>query len=90
MIPSAGNPDSLQMADVPTTAAMQQGDVIVTSGLGNAHGLQSLLPQGIPIGTVTSVSESDGTQVKTDPGDPVRRLPGHEPRAGAQGARVSG
>jgi len=63
IIPSAGNPDMLQMLDVSTSAAMQQGDVIVTAGLTN--GLQALLPTGIPIGTVTSVSESDSNTVKT-------------------------
>jgi len=63
VLPSAGNPDMLQMINVPISAAMQQGDVIVTAGFGTGSKLQALLPQGIPIGTVTSVSESDsGTQ----------------------------
>jgi cell shape-determining protein MreC len=44
---------------------MQQGDVIVTAGLGQGTDLKALLPQGIPIGTVTSVSESDTTNQKT-------------------------
>jgi rod shape-determining protein MreC len=65
IIPSAGNPDMLQMLNVPTSAAMQQGDVIVTSGLGQGTDLKALLPPGIPIVTVTSVSESDIATQKT-------------------------
>jgi rod shape-determining protein MreC len=60
--PTPGNPDVLTMMAVPVTASMGEGDVIVTAGL--AHGLTALLPQGIPIGTVTSVSESDTTATK--------------------------
>jgi rod shape-determining protein MreC len=60
--PTPGNPDVLTMMAVPVTASMGEGDVIVTAGL--AHGLTALLPQGIPIGTVTSVSESDTTGTK--------------------------
>ena len=63
IIPSAGNPDMLQMIGVSTSSAMQQDDVIVTAGLGTR--LQALLPAGIPIGTVTSVSESDSGTQKT-------------------------
>lgn len=62
VVPTAGNPDVLTMMAVPVTAATAEGDVIVTAGLG--HGLTALLPQGIPIGTVTSVSESDTTSTK--------------------------
>ena len=57
VLPTAGNPDVLTMTAVPVTASMGEGDVIVTAGLRN--GLTALLPQDIPIGTVTSVSESD-------------------------------
>jgi rod shape-determining protein MreC len=59
-LPSSGDPGVLNLAMVPQAAQVSVGQVVVTAGLqANSQHLQSLLPAGIPIGQVTSVSQSE-------------------------------
>lgn len=55
--PEVGNPSTLQLSDLPTTAPqVGTGQIIVTSGFqdsGNGA-IHSLYPAGIPIGTISS------------------------------------
>ncbi len=44
-----GNIDSIQLDNVPTSADIRQGDLLVTSGLGGVY------PEGYPVAYVTSV-----------------------------------
>ncbi len=57
--PEVGEPGRLLMSYVESTAGVQPGDYVVTSGTVASPG-QSLYPKGIPIGQVTSVNEQNG------------------------------
>ena len=57
--PEVGEPGRLLMNYVESTAGIQPGDYVVTSGTIASPG-QSLFPKGIPIGQVTSVNEQNG------------------------------
>jgi rod shape-determining protein MreC len=59
-VPNAGNPGVLDLQMVPQAEQVKPNQVVVTAGLQpNRQNLQALLPAGIPIGLVTSVSQSD-------------------------------
>ena len=59
-VPNPGNPGVLDLQMVPQAEQVKPNQVVVTAGLqANRQGLQALLPAGIPIGLVTSVSQSD-------------------------------
>ena len=59
-VPSSGNPGVLDLQMVTQSEQVNPGQVVVTAGLqANSQHLQSLLPAGIPIGQVTSVSQTD-------------------------------
>lgn len=49
----------LRLANVPETVDIKQGDILVTSGLGEHY------PEGYPLGKVTSVSKDPGLQFAT-------------------------
>ncbi len=57
--PEVGEPGKLLMSYLESTAGVQPGDYVVTSGTVASPG-QSLYPKGIPIGQVTSVNEQNG------------------------------
>jgi rod shape-determining protein MreC len=57
--PEVGEPGRLLMSYLESTAGVQPGDYVVTSGTVASAG-QSLYPKGIPIGQVTSVNEQNG------------------------------
>jgi rod shape-determining protein MreC len=57
--PEVGEPGKLLMSYVESTAGVQPGDYVVTSGTVASPG-QSLFPKNIPIGQVTSVNEQNG------------------------------
>jgi rod shape-determining protein MreC len=60
--PSSGSNGVLSLLMVGQDENVQTGQVVVTSGIhANSRGLQALLPAGIPIGQVTSVSQSDNS-----------------------------
>ena len=47
--------DTLRMEYVPGTADVQEGDLVVTSGI------DGIYPKGFPVGTVESVDRGPGT-----------------------------
>jgi rod shape-determining protein MreC len=57
-MPSDGDPGVLSLKMVPQEEQVSTGQVIVTAGLQSGR-LQSLLPAGIPIGQITSVSQDE-------------------------------
>jgi rod shape-determining protein MreC len=60
--PSSGSTGVLSLLMVGQDKSVHAGQVVVTSGIhANSRGLQALLPAGIPIGQVTSVSQSDNS-----------------------------
>lgn len=57
--PAVGSPNQLLLQDIPGTAQIRAGDPVVTSGWRSPSGsFSSLYPAGIPIGSVTSVNQS--------------------------------
>lgn len=57
---SPGDPSTLQMQDVRTTKEVQPGDFVLTSGFTTpGQHLRSHFPRGLPIGRVSSVSNTD-------------------------------
>jgi rod shape-determining protein MreC len=64
--PEAGNPTTLQLLDLPTTAQASTGQMVVTSGFKDPGqtAIHSLYPPGIPIGTISS--ENPQTSVQTN------------------------
>ena len=64
--PQAGNPSTLQLIDLPTTAQVNTGQMVVTSGFKDPGepSIHSVYPRGIPIGTITS--ENAQTSVGTN------------------------
>ncbi|HEY0388466.1 MAG TPA: rod shape-determining protein MreC [Gaiellales bacterium] len=57
-MPSDGDPGVLSLKMVPQEEQVSTGQVVVTAGLQSGR-LQSLLPAGIPIGQITSVSQDE-------------------------------
>jgi rod shape-determining protein MreC len=78
LLPAVGDPDQLLVQQLPQTGPFHEavGQQVVTAGF-KAGPLQSLYPPGIPIGTISSASESnllnDG-EVQVDPGVDLRHL----------------
>jgi rod shape-determining protein MreC len=59
-VPNTGDPGVLSLKMVQQADLVKLGQVVVTAGLeSNAQNLKALLPAGIPIGLVTSVSQSN-------------------------------
>ena len=59
-VPNTGDPGVLSLKMVEQADLVKLGQVVITAGLeSNAQNLKSLLPAGIPIGLVTSVSQSN-------------------------------
>ena len=58
----------LRLVNVPQTADIKVGDMLVTSGLGDHY------PEGYPVGTVLSVSKDPGLQFTTILVDPSAHL----------------
>lgn len=61
--PAVGDPSSLQLNDLPATAQVSGGQLVVTSGFTMQQGkmaLNSLYPRGIPIGKVSGVNPQSG------------------------------
>ncbi|MGH2916848.1 MAG: rod shape-determining protein MreC [Solirubrobacteraceae bacterium] len=63
LAPSVGNPNQLQMQDLPNSASISAGWQVVTSGF-KSGGLTSYYPPGLPIGTVASSLTQ--TQISND------------------------
>ncbi len=64
--PNAGDRSTQVLDFVAKVATVNPGDLVVTSGFGSAEGgVQSYFPQGIPIGVVSFVSQSDTESYKT-------------------------
>ena len=64
LLPSDAGDGLLSMENVKQEDVVNQGDTVITSGY-DVKGYQSLFPRGIPVGRVTSVSQ-------TDVGDPTK------------------
>jgi rod shape-determining protein MreC len=76
LVPDVGNPNDLLLQYLPRTAQAQVGQQVVTTGFKSGP-LEDLYPAGIPIGTVSSASESDliaNGQVHVDPTVDLRHL----------------
>jgi rod shape-determining protein MreC len=69
LLPSDANDGLLSMENVKQEDVVTQGDTVITSGYSNTGAkrnvLPSIFPRGIPVGRVTSVSQ-------TDIGDPTK------------------
>jgi len=57
LVPQLGSPNSLLLQELPASAPIVQGDQVVTAGFRDGD-LNDLYPPGIPIGTVSSASQS--------------------------------
>jgi len=65
-MPSDADPGLLSLKMVPQEEQVSTGEVVVTAGLqANAQHLSSLLPAGIPLGQITSVSQDDLATTET-------------------------
>lgn len=65
-MPSDADPGLLSLKMVPQEEQVSTGEVVVTAGLqANAQHLSSLLPAGIPLGQITSVSQDELATTKT-------------------------
>ena len=74
--PAVGNPNSLILQDLQSSAPIQQGDQVVTAGFKDGP-LTDLYPAGIPIGSVSSASQSqliNNGQVQVAPYANLRHL----------------
>ena len=58
LLPSDAGDGLLSMENVKQEDVVNQGDTVITSGY-DVKGYTSLFPRGIPIGRVTSVSQTD-------------------------------
>jgi rod shape-determining protein MreC len=96
--PAVGNPDQLELQDLPHTTPVAEGDLVVTAGYkdpANPSLPGSLYPPGIPIGTVAAFSQNDllnTGQVPVTPLASMRRFTSVQiltkPYAGSQEALV--
>jgi rod shape-determining protein MreC len=60
LVPTAGDPSTLQLKDVGKSMDVRQYDLVATAGWADEKlHLRSLYPKGIPIGAVTAVSTTD-------------------------------
>ena len=78
LVPAVGDPNQLLVQDLPQSGPFHEavGQQVVTAGF-KAGPLQSLYPPGIPIGQISSASESDllnDGQVKVNPAVDLRHL----------------
>jgi rod shape-determining protein MreC len=78
LVPAVGNPNQLLLQNLPQTGPFHEaaGQQVVTAGFKSGP-LQSLYPPGIPIGTISSASESDllnSGQVEVNPAVDLRHL----------------
>jgi rod shape-determining protein MreC len=65
-MPSDADPGLLSLKMVPQEEQVSTGQVVVTAGLqANSQHLSSLLPAGIPLGQITSVSQDELATTKT-------------------------
>jgi rod shape-determining protein MreC len=65
-MPSDADPGLLSLKMVPQEEQVSTGQVVVTAGLqANPQHLSSLLPAGIPLGQITSVSQDELATTKT-------------------------
>ena len=95
LVPSVGNPNQLLLQDLPRRAPIQVGQQVVTAGFKSGQ-LDSLFPQGIPIGQVSSSSQAkllSSGQVQVRPVVDLRHLDAvqiltHGARAGSQRAQI--
>lgn len=94
LVPDVGNPNSLLLQSLPRTAQVQVGQQVVTTGFKDGK-LEDLYPAGIPIGTVSSASESQliaSGQVEVTPAVDLRHLDAVQvltnPRGGTERAQV--
>jgi rod shape-determining protein MreC len=62
--PKVGNPSTLVLQNLPTTAQVGNGDLVVTSGFKDPSQpiAQSFAPPGIPIGNISSEDPQTGVQ----------------------------
>jgi cell shape-determining protein MreC len=75
-VPAVGSPNQLVLQYLPRRAPIQTGMQVVTSGFKSSAG-GSLFPPGIPIGQVSSASQSDllnNGQVQVSVGADLRHL----------------
>jgi rod shape-determining protein MreC len=94
LVSAVGNPNQLLLQYLPRRAPIQAGMQVVTAGF-SSGGLQSLFPPGIPIGQVSSASQSDlldNGQVQVTVGTDLRHLDFVQvltrPHSGAQRAQL--
>jgi rod shape-determining protein MreC len=94
LVAAVGNPNQLLLQYLPRRAPIQAGMQVVTAGF-NSGALQSLFPPGIPIGQVSSASQSDlldNGQVQVTVGADLRHLDAVQvltrPHSGAQRASL--
>jgi rod shape-determining protein MreC len=96
LVSAVGNPNQLLVQQLPQTGPFHEafGQQVVTAGF-KAGPLQSLYPPGIPIGQISSASESDllnDGQVKVDPAVDLRHLDAVQiltkPHGGTQRAQL--
>jgi rod shape-determining protein MreC len=78
LVPAVGNPNQLLVQNLPQSGPLHEavGQQVVTAGFKSGP-LQSLYPPGIPIGTISSASESDllnSGQVEVNPAVDLRHL----------------
>jgi len=74
--PQVGNPNALLLQSLPRNANVAVGDQVVTAGFKDGA-LQDLYPAGIPIGTVSSASQSSilsSGEVQVTPAVDLRHL----------------
>jgi rod shape-determining protein MreC len=94
LVPAVGDPNQLLLQYLPSHAPVQVGDQVVTAGFSSGP-LDSLFPAGIPIGQVSSASQSDllnNGQVQVNPVADLRHLNDVQiltrPHAGSQRAQL--
>jgi rod shape-determining protein MreC len=94
LVPAVGNPNQLLLQNLPSTAPVQSGQQVVTTGF-KYNQLESLYPPGIPIGTVSNASQDmllNNQEVQVNPAVDLRHLNVVQiltsPHAGTQRASV--
>jgi rod shape-determining protein MreC len=76
LVPEVGDPNALELQDLPTTAPIQDGQQVVTVGFRSGP-LQDLYPPGLPIGYVTNNNYdnlSNNGEVQVTPAADLRHL----------------
>jgi rod shape-determining protein MreC len=75
--PAVGNPDELELQDLPHNTPVSEGDFVVTAGYqdpSNPSLPGSLYPPGIPIGRVSSFSQNDLLNTGQVPVEPLASM----------------